>query len=143
MSQDAHKKVWYQLHTVPDSTKWPNVLLLSELLFGLPFSNAHVERVFSTLKVIKTERRTHLDKQTLSDLLEIQVEGPPLAEFSPNEAVKLWWEDCKTTRRVNQAPRKEYRPRDSAGTSLGTLQFETEEQSETKTVSLEDWDKWC
>ena len=26
--QDIHKKVWYQLHTVPDSTKRPNVLLL-------------------------------------------------------------------------------------------------------------------
>ena len=138
VSQNTHRKVWYQLHTVPDSSKWPSVLELSKLLFSLPFSNAHVERAFSTLKVIKTERRTNLKKQTLSDLLEIKVEGPPLAEFSPNEAVKLWWEDCQTTRRVNQAPRKQYRPRDSAGTSSDTL--ETEEQTET--VSLEDWDKW-
>ena len=30
---------------VPDSTKWSNVLLLGELLFSLPFSNAHVESV--------------------------------------------------------------------------------------------------
>ena len=140
VSQDTHKKVWYQLHTVPDSSKWPNVLQLSELLFSLPFSNAYVERVFSTLKVIKTERRTNLKKQTLSDLLEIQVEGPPLAEFSPNEAVKLWWEDCQTTRQVNQAPRKEYKPKDSAATSSGAVQLETQEQTET--VSLEDWDKW-
>ena len=136
--KNTHRKVWYQLHTVPDSSKWLSVLELSKLLFSLPFSNAHVERAFSTLKVIKTEQRTNLKKQTLSDLLEIKVEGPPLAEFSPNEAVKLWWEDCQTTRRVNQAPRKQYRPRDSAGTSSDTL--ETEEQTET--VSLEDWDKW-
>ena len=141
VSQDTHKKIWYQLHTVPDSSKWPNVLQLSELLFSLPFSNAHVERIFSTLKVIKTERRTQLKRQTLSDLLEIQVEGPPLAEFSPNEAVKLWWEDCQTTRRVNQAPRKDYRPRDSTEASSSTLQPNTEEQTET--VSLKDWDKWC
>ena len=72
----------------------------------------------------------------------IQVEGLPLAEFSPNETVNLWWEDCQTTRRVNQAPRKEYRCRNSAETSLGMLQLETEEQSETETVSLEDWDEW-
>ena len=141
VSQDTHKKIWYQLHTVPDSSKWPNVLQLSELLFSLPFSNAHVEIIFSTLKVIKTERRTQLKRQTLSDLLEIQVEGPPLAEFSPNEAVNLWWEDCQTTRRVNQAPRKDYRPRDSTEASSSTLQLNTEEQTET--VSLEDWDKWC
>ena len=100
VSQNTHRKVWYQLHTVPDSSKWPSVLELSKLLFSLPFSNAHVETAFSTLKVIKTEWRTNLKKQTLSDLLEIKVEGPPLAEFSPNEAVKLWWEDCQTTRRV-------------------------------------------
>ena len=30
VSQDTHKKVWYQLHTVPDSTKWPNVFTLKE-----------------------------------------------------------------------------------------------------------------
>ena len=71
VSQESHKKIWYQLHTVPDSSKWPNVVRLSELLFSLPFSNAHVERVFSTLKVIKTETRTQLKKETLSDLLEI------------------------------------------------------------------------
>ena len=50
VSQESHKKIWYQLHTVPDSSKWPNVVCLSELLFSLPFSNSHVERVFSTLK---------------------------------------------------------------------------------------------
>ena len=112
---------------------------LSELLFSLPFSNGHVERVFSTLKNIKTERRTLLKRDTLSDLLEIQAEGPSLAEFSPSQAVKLWWDDCQTTRRVNQAPRKEYRPRDSGGMSSDTLQAEGEEQSS----SLEDWDSWC
>ena len=87
-------------YTAPDSSKWPNLLQLSELLFSLPFSNAHVERMFSTLKIIKTEWRTLLKCDTLSDLLEIQGEGPPLVNFYPDEAVKLWWEDCRTTRQV-------------------------------------------
>ena len=115
------------------------MLQLSELLFSLPFSNGHVESVFSTLKNIKTERRTLLKRDTLSDLLEIQAEGPSLEEFSPSQAVKLWWDDCQATRRVNQVPRKEYRPRDSGGMSSDTLQAEGEEQSS----SLEDWDIWC
>ena len=29
------------------------------------------------------------------------MEGPPLATFSPDTAVKHWWDDCKTTRRIN------------------------------------------
>lgn len=61
-------------------------------LFSLPFTNSHVERLFSTLKIIKTDRRTRLHTATLS---EIQVEGPPLASFSADQAVSLWWEDCK------------------------------------------------
>ena len=40
VSQESHKKIWYQLHTVPDSSKWPNVVRLSELLFSLPFSKS-------------------------------------------------------------------------------------------------------
>ena len=29
ISQETHKKIWYQLHTVPDSSKWPNMLQLT------------------------------------------------------------------------------------------------------------------
>ena len=82
-------------------------MLSGELVFSLPFSNGQVERVFSMMNIIKTDRKTSMHTSTLSDLLEIQVEGPPLATFSPDRAVKLWWEDCKTARRVNQAPRKD------------------------------------
>ena len=53
-------KIWYKLHTTPDAKKWPNVLLLCELIFSQPFSNGIVERIFSILKVIKTEKRTNL-----------------------------------------------------------------------------------
>ena len=58
-------------------------------LTSLPFSNAQVERMFSMMKIIKTDRRSSLHTGTLSDLLEIQVEGPPLAAFLPERAVKL------------------------------------------------------
>ena len=53
---DSYSKVWYQLYSSPDSTKWPNIMLVSELLLSLPFSTAKVERFFSTLKIIKNER---------------------------------------------------------------------------------------
>ena len=63
------------------------------------------------MKIIKTYKRTNLKSSTLSDLLYIKAEGPPLASFS-DKAVALWWDACKTTGSVNQAPRKEYRPRE-------------------------------
>ena len=124
----------------PDAeSKWPNILQLCKLVFSLPFSNAHVERLFSTLKIIKTDRRSNLKSTTLSDLLDIQVEGPPLTSFSADRAVSLWWNDCQTTRRVNQQPRKEYRPRESgsSSTSLETTAPESED-----TITLEEWVKW-
>ena len=92
MTED-YKKVWYKLHATPDSRNWPTVLLLSELLFSLPFTTSAVERVFSKLKVIKTDRRSRLLTATVDDLLEINVEGPSLEEFSSEAAVSLWWDD--------------------------------------------------
>ena len=32
-----YRKVWYLLHICPDSTKWPSVLVLCELVFSLLF----------------------------------------------------------------------------------------------------------
>ena len=81
------------------------MLLLCELIF----SNGIVERIFSVLKVIRTDK--HLIFQLVSmlrDLSEIKVEGPTFDDFRPRPAVELWWKDCKTTRRSNQLPRKEY-----------------------------------
>ena len=36
IGSESYRKIWYQLHFSPDSVKWPNVLLVSELLFSLP-----------------------------------------------------------------------------------------------------------
>lgn len=111
-----------------------NLLLVSELLFSLPFTNAKVERTFSNLKVIKNDRRTSLLTSTLDDLMEITCEGPPMEVFSAEHAVKIWWEDC--TRRPNQRPRKEYRPRENTASSDLTS------GPSTSTISFEDWDNW-
>ena len=82
IGQEGYQKVWYKLHTAPDASKWPNILHLCELLFSLPFSSGHVERMFSMMKIIKTNKRTNLKSSTLSDLLDIKAESPPLADVS-------------------------------------------------------------
>ena len=48
LSQAEYRNVWYTLCTCPDARKWPNVLILSELAFSLPFSNGRVEQIFSS-----------------------------------------------------------------------------------------------
>ena len=135
-----YRKVWYNLHVCPDSTHWPNVLLLCGLAFSLPFSNGRVEQIFSSLKLLKTTNRTSLGASTLDDLLEIFVEGPPLDCFSADQAVELWWHDCCTTRRVNQGPRKPYRPRKGKEDIPGPSTVPKQE-SEVRLV-LDDWDEW-
>ena len=135
-----YRKVWYNLHVCPDSTHWPNVLLLCGLAFSLPFSNGRVEQIFSSLKLLKTTNRTSLGASTLDDLLEIFVEGPPLDCFSADQAVELWWHDCCTTWRVNQGPRKPYRPRKGKEDIPGPSTV-PEQESEVRLV-LDDWDEW-
>ena len=104
--QIEYRKVWCTLFSCPDAQKWPNILILCELAFSLPFSNGKVEQIFS-LKTLKTSRRTNMQSDTLNDLLEIYVERPPLNSFCPDKAIKLhvWWHDCTTSKRPNQQPR--------------------------------------
>ena len=89
LESTSYRKVWYNLHICPDSHKWPNILLLCELAFSLPFSNARVEQIFSCLKMIKTNNRTRLNTSTLDDLLEIFLEGPPFKDFSADTALEV------------------------------------------------------
>ena len=95
-----------------------------ELLFSLPFTNSKGERTFLIMKVVKTDRRTSLKADTLDNLMEINVEGPSVENFTADHAIKLWWGD--KTRWPNQKPRKQYRKR----------QAETEsDQEATKRVN--------
>ena len=131
---EEYKKVWYKLFTAPDARKWPNVLLLCKLLFSLPFTNSKVERAFSIMKIIKTDRRNSLNTSTLDDLMEINVEGPTPENFNAERAVSLWWEDC--TRRPNQQPRKQYmKSTRSQSTTISS-------DEETESLTLDAWDDW-
>lgn len=142
INQLDYCEAWYTLLTCPDSRKWPNIASLCELAFSLPFSNGRVEQIFSTMKTIKTERRTSLNEETLRDLVEIFVEGPPLSLYSADRAIELWWTDCNTTRRVNQTlPRKEYRPRASSSASQKETTDDRDRQPESHST-LQDWDQW-
>ena len=64
IGSESYQKIWYRLHTATDVEKWRNILVLSEFVFSLPFSNGQVERIFSMMKIIKTDRRTSMHTNT-------------------------------------------------------------------------------
>lgn len=143
-----YRAVWWRLFNAPSSSEWSNVLILIlvELLFSLPASNGKLERVFSQLNVIKTNKRTSLTNESLDDLLLLTTENLPLSEFSPDSAIDLWWRD--KVRRPNQRKRKVYKKHshnlttesgDSTSTEPGT---ESENDSDSQTDLLTEWDEW-
>ena len=91
--QDDYKSVWWKLYNAPSAPRWFNILSVSELIFCIPVSNGYVERCFSQLKLIKTDRRNCLSENTLDNLLRIQLDGPDLVDWDPKCAIELWGKD--------------------------------------------------
>ena len=82
---------YISLSTLPyRASDWHNFLVLVELLFSLPSSNGKVERIFSQVDVIKTEKRTRLCNEALDDLLMITANNVPLKDFNSEAAITLW-----------------------------------------------------
>lgn len=88
------------------------VLLLAELLFSIPISNAKVERLFSLMNRIKTDSRATLGESTLNSLVRISMECPKFEEYDPTSAIHLWADIA--TRRPRQKRRKKYKRKDSS-----------------------------
>ena len=142
-----YRAVWWRIFHAPTAGEWCNVLLLGKLLFSLPASNGKLERVFSQVNVIKTNKRTLLSNDSLDDLLTLISDQTPLNEFSPDAAIDLWWN--AKVRRPNQRKRKAYRKHSSASTctSSGTDEISPSEthdssDSDSDTCILDDWDNW-
>uniref|UniRef100_A0A1X7V1N3 HAT C-terminal dimerisation domain-containing protein n=1 Tax=Amphimedon queenslandica TaxID=400682 RepID=A0A1X7V1N3_AMPQE len=102
-----YKAVWWRIFHSPSAGEWCNILILVKILFSLPASNGKLERVFSQVNLIKSEKRTLLSNETLNDLLVLTSDQTPLNEYSPDNAIDLWWSD--KSRRPNQRKRKAYK----------------------------------
>ena len=127
------------------------MLTLATLLFSLPASNAKLERVFSQVNVIKTNKRTLLLNDTLDDLLLVTSQNIPVEEFCADSAIELWWRS--KLRRPDQRPRKAYSkhrvsdlgPSSSCSSTetegMGLLPDTDESDSDNGDI-LEDWDSF-
>ena len=135
LSTMGYQSVWWRLFNAPTTSSWSNILQLARLLFTLPVSNGKLERVFSTLKVIKVDKRSSLGNDLLDDLLVLNTDRVHLKDFNPDCSISLWWSD--KVRRPNQWPRKEY-----SAHSGQTGQVQEEEEDSEPTEMLLEWDEW-
>ncbi|KAL7385187.1 hypothetical protein ABVT39_017250 [Epinephelus coioides] len=71
----------------------PDLLALVDLVLSFPASMAECERGFNTMKQVKTNWRSSLLSDTLSDLLMVQLSSPEIKEYDPTKAVMLWHQD--------------------------------------------------
>ena len=82
---ENYRKVWWKLfNNSGNNNRWSNILSLVELLFNIPISNEHLERCFSHMKILKTNKRSSLGEEKL---LRIHLEGPPPNQWSAKSAV--------------------------------------------------------
>ena len=82
-------------------TDFKNILLLIEICFVMPLSNAELERLFSRMKRVKSKTRCHLSNDRLGNLLRIGQERKELSPSTVVPAMTLW--DKEKRRRPNQS----------------------------------------
>ena len=67
-----------------------NIIYLVDLTLCLSCSTAKCERIFSSLKLLKSRFRASLSQENLQAQLQVMVEGPSVAEFKPDLAIDKW-----------------------------------------------------
>ena len=93
----------------------------------MPSNEQWTLRVFSQLKLIKTDHWTSLNENCLDSLLRIVTTGPSLSHWDPSGAFDLWWRDKK---RKNGGDAQTCREDCNTITSPGS------------NFDLEDWESW-
>lgn len=95
--QEDYWIIWWKIFNAVAAKQWSNVLAIIELLFCLPLSYGHLERVFSQLKLIRSDRRTCFGEDTLDHPIRINVEAPslPLFEWDASGALDLWLKEVE------------------------------------------------
>ena len=92
--------MWSRVFATEEISKeCSNVLHIIELLLITPYSNAKLERMFSTMGHVKTDSRNRMGRDRLDASLQIGEEGVLVANYCPEAAIDLWFNS--KVRRVN------------------------------------------
>ncbi len=92
-------QLWQHILNTDDdfSFNYPTIVILVKIALLIPLSNAHVERIFSQMKLIKNNLRNKMHLNTLDDHLMILLNGPEIEDFDFLKAYEDW--ESKKTRR--------------------------------------------
>ena len=63
--QEPYQVIWWKLFNASCCSKWSNILDSGRTFICIPVTNGHIEHVFSTLKLIKTDLHSTPAKTTL------------------------------------------------------------------------------
>ena len=78
---------------------YQNILTLIDFILTLPSHSADCERGFSLMKRVKTDWRSHLRSDTLTDLMTVMLHSADISEFDPSTAVNHWLTSGTRSRR--------------------------------------------
>ncbi|KAL0833090.1 hypothetical protein ABMA28_001200 [Loxostege sticticalis] len=84
------EEYWNKILQMRDGTgepMFPNLKEIIMVLLVLPFSNACVERVFSQLKLIKSDNRNRLNTDTIAALMATKAAVKNATKFEPSKAL--------------------------------------------------------
>ena len=90
MKGQPPEHIWMKVH-VFYADRYPCVARIIHIPRVLPFSNALVERCFSTMNKIKTDWRASLDTATLDMLIRIKKTGPQIDAFKSAKSVDVFF----------------------------------------------------
>jgi hypothetical protein len=91
-----NEATWEQVHE-KFGAMCSNFLALADLVMTIPASSADAERGFNRLKITKTDWRSKLTDDHLSDQMMVMLESASILQFDPLPAIALW--NSVTTRR--------------------------------------------
>ena len=79
---------WHQVNRRFRS-EYPRILDLFDVILTIPATSTACERGFSHMKLIKSEKRSSMKEESLSNSLMIKLEGPSIKEFDPLPAIDI------------------------------------------------------
>ena len=91
LPQSLQQNAWQDVFVDDDRRKtFCNLLLIVDLILVMPLFTASVERGFGAILHIKTDWRSNLSVNTLTQLLFISLEGPDREHFNSMSVVDRW-----------------------------------------------------
>ena len=81
--------MWKQV-TTRFKSEYSKILQLIDMILTIPATSTACEWGFSQMKLIKSDTRTKLSEQAMSNNLVIKLHSAPIADFDPLPAIEYW-----------------------------------------------------